>query len=44
MENLQSALFEKYLAGMKKCLLERLPRIGTYSGAWTHGLISREDV
>lgn len=42
MENLQRRLYEKYLDGMKKCLLDRLPRIGTYGGAWTHGLIRRE--
>ncbi len=44
MENLQQALFEKYLDGMKKCLLDRLPRIGTYKGAWTCGELRREDV
>lgn len=43
MENLQSRLYQKYLEGMKKALLNRLPGIGTYSGAWTSGRIKREE-
>ena len=44
MENLQTRLYQKYLDGMKKALLNRLPSIGTYSGAWTSGRIKREEV
>ena len=44
MENLQKRLYQKYLDGMKKALLNRLPSIGTYSGAWTSGRIKREEV
>lgn len=43
MENLQKRLHEKYLEGMKRCLLEVLPGIGTYKGAWTSGRITREE-
>lgn len=43
MENLQKRLYQKYLDGMKKALLNRLPGIGTYSGAWTSGRITREE-
>lgn len=43
MENLQKRLYQKYLDGMKKALLKRLPAIGTYSGAWTSGRIKREE-
>lgn len=42
MENLQGRLHQKYLDGMKTCLLNRLPSIGTYCGAWTSGKIGRE--
>lgn len=44
MENLQGRLCQKYLEGMKTCLLDRLPSIGTYAGAWTSGRIKREEV
>lgn len=44
MENLQRRLFEKYLEGMKIALLNRLPGIGTYQGAWMSGRIKREEV
>lgn len=43
MENLQKRLYKKYLDGMKTALLNRLPGIGTYSGAWTSGRIKREE-
>lgn len=43
MENLQKRLYKKYLDGMKKALLNRLPGIGTYTGAWTSGRIKREE-
>lgn len=43
LSGLQGRHYLKYLEGMKKCLLERLPSIGTYAGAWTSGTISREE-
>ena len=44
MENLQKRLYEKYLDGMKKALLNRLPSIGIRTGAWTSGTIKRDEV
>lgn len=44
MENLQGLVYEKYLSGMKKCLLNRLPSIGIYKGAWTSGTLRKEDL
>ena len=44
MENLQKKLHETYLEGMKRCLLEVLPSIGTYKGAWQSGRITREEI
>lgn len=44
MENLQKRLYEKYLDGMKRCLLEVLPSIGTYKGAWQSDIITREEI
>lgn len=44
MENLQKRLYQRYLEGMKTCLLNRLPSIGTYGGPWTSGRIRREEV
>lgn len=43
LSGLQSRHHMKYLEGMKRCLLERLPSIGTYKGAWTSGRITREE-
>lgn len=40
--SLQKRHYRRYLDGMKKALLERLPIIGTYAGAWTSGWITRE--
>lgn len=40
---LQKRHYQRYLDGIKKALLERLPSIGTYSGAWTSGRITREE-
>ena len=42
LEGLQKRHYQQYLDGMKKVLLERLPSIGTYSGAWTSGRITRD--
>lgn len=44
MENLQKRLYEKYLEGMKKALLMRLPSIRTRCGPWMSGTIKREEV
>ena len=40
---LQGRHYLKYLEGMKRCLLERLPSIGTCKGAWMSGTITREE-
>lgn len=37
MENLQKRLCDKYLEGVKKALLMRVPSIYAYGGAWTCG-------
>lgn len=44
LSGLQGRHYLKYLDGMKRCLLERLPSIGTYAGAWMSGTITREEV
>jgi hypothetical protein len=44
MENLQGRLYQTYLEGIKRCLLTRLPSIGTRKTAWTSGQITREEV
>ena len=44
LSGLQGRHYLKYLDGMKRCLLDRLPSIGTYAGAWTSGIINREEV
>lgn len=43
LSGLQARHYLRYLDGMKKCLLERLPSIGTRTGAWTSGTIKREE-
>lgn len=43
MENFQKRLYQKYLEGMKKALLNKLSSIGTYAGPWTSGRIKREE-
>lgn len=44
MSPFQKRLSPKYLRGIAKCLLNRLPSIGTYTGAWTSGKMTREDL
>lgn len=44
LNGLQSRHYLRYLDGMKRCLLELLPSIGIRTGAWTSGLIKREDL
>lgn len=43
-EGLQSKHYKNYLEGIKTVLLEIFPSIGCYSGAWTSGRITREDI
>ena len=43
LSGLQGRHHLKYLDGIKRCLLEVLPSIGTYKGAWTFGRITREE-
>lgn len=40
---LQARHYQKYLEGMKRCLLEHLPSIGIRTGAWTSDVIKREE-
>lgn len=44
LSGLQKKHYQKYLDGMKKSLLNRLPSIGCYTGAWTSGRITREEI
>lgn len=44
LNGLQKRHYQSYLDGIKKCLLNRLPSIGCYAGAWTSGVIKREDI
>ena len=41
---LQKKHCDNYLNGIKFILLEMFPSIGCYGGAWTHGVIKREEV
>lgn len=41
LEGLQAKHFQRYLDGIKECLLERVPSIGVRTSAWTHGVIKR---
>lgn len=41
---LQKTHFAKYLDGMKEALLNSLPCIGFYTGPWTHGVLTREEI
>lgn len=43
LSGLQKQHYQRYLDGMKKDLLERLPSIGAYAGAWTHQVITKEE-
>lgn len=40
---LQSRHYQAYLKGIEKCLLDRLPSIGTYKSAWTSGRLTRAE-
>lgn len=44
LEGLQKRHFERYLDGIKCCLLEQLASIGTYRSAWTSGTIRGENL
>lgn len=41
---LQKRHYLSYLEGLKESMLNRLPSIGTYKGAWTSGVITREEL
>lgn len=43
LEGLQKKHYQNYLNGIKNILLDMFPSIGCYGGAWTHGVITRED-
>lgn len=44
LEGLQKKHYQNYLDGIKSILLELFPSISCYGGAWTHGIITREDL
>lgn len=44
LEGLQKKHYNNYLNGIKNILLDMFGTIGCYSGAWTHGTITREDL
>lgn len=44
LEGLQKKHYKTYLNGIRDVLLELFPEIGTYSGAWTSGRLTREDL
>lgn len=41
---LQHRHYQRYLDGIKRCLLNRLPSIGTRNGPWMSGTIKKEDL
>lgn len=41
---LQKKHYQAYLKGIRDSLLDRLPSIGAYAGAWTHKVITQEDI
>lgn len=43
-EGFQKKHFNTYLNGIKECLFEQFDTLGIYSGAWTSGIISKNDV
>lgn len=43
LEGLQKKHYQTYLNGIRDVLLELFPEIGTYSGAWTSGRLTREE-
>ena len=43
-EAIQARSYLRYLDGIRKCLLDRLPSIGTYDGPWTSGRIKKNDL
>ena len=42
-DGLQARHYQSYLDGIEKCLLDRLPSIGTYKSAWTSGTLTRAE-
>lgn len=43
LEGLQRGWFDKYMFAIRKSLLKYLPDIGTYTGPWTSGRITKEE-
>lgn len=43
LEGLQKKHYKNYLDGIRDVMLELFPSIGSYSGAWTSGRITRKD-
>lgn len=43
LKGFQARQYQRYLDGMRDALLEQLPSVGTYTGPWTSGKISREE-
>lgn len=40
-ENLQKRHYKNYLNGIKECLFNQFDEIGSYSGCWTHNVITK---
>lgn len=44
LSGLQKRRYQKYLDGIRDSLLEALPSIGVYKGAWTSGVLTKKDI
>ncbi len=44
LKGLQKKQYQNYLKGIRDALLEQFDSIGVYGGAWTHGVLKREEV
>lgn len=44
LEGLQAGHHQRYLDGIRDCLLDRVDELGTYGGAWTSGSIRKEAI
>lgn len=44
LSGLQKRHYQKYLDGIRDSLLETLPSIGIYKGAWTSGVLTKKDI
>ena len=43
-ENLQLRHYKNYLEGLQECALTYLDSIGIYTGPWTHGTLTKDDL